>query len=160
MLRLSEKQLTQALAGLNPTERLELLALLEMQERIDADAPEDPRCPLEDFVKEFGRPPPQSTVRHVVHHDGERPTVEAFIREFAPMMPAKPKPEPKATIADTPDIPLVVPRSRQPRLLRDVIAATEEEMRRSTQSADDVDRLHPYRGVGRLELDSGEFTDE
>ena len=54
MLRLSENQLTQALAGLNPTERLELLALLEMQERIDAEAPEDSRNPLSDYLMEFG----------------------------------------------------------------------------------------------------------
>ena len=156
MLRLSEKQLTQALAGLNPTERLELLALLEMQERIDADAPEDPRCPLEDFVKEFGRPPPQSTVRHVVHHDGERPTVEAFIREFALVMPPTPSaPEPK--VSSVPDIPIVVPAGRRPRLLADVLERTQEEMRRGTQASDE-DRFEHFRG--KTWLQSGAYPDE
>lgn len=153
--------MTQALAGLNPTERLELLTLLETQERIDADAPEDPRSPLEDYLIEFGGPPPQSTMRQVHHHDGERPPIAEFIREFALVMPAKPKPETKPVIASTPDIATRVPPPRRPRLLQDVIERTEAELRRAPQATDDVDRLRPYRGVGRLDLDGGDgFTDE
>jgi hypothetical protein len=159
MLKLTAEELSRALSGLTTTDKAELLKLLELRERIEAEAPEDPRSPMSDYLVEFGGAP-HPVARPVSLPPGERPSIEAFVASFAPAMPAKPKPEPKATIADTPDIPLVVPRSRQPRLLRDVIAATEEEMRRSTQSADDVDRLHLYRGVGRLDLDAGGYTDE
>ena len=62
-LRLSESQLAQALAGLSPTERFELLSLLEARERIEAETPEDTRRPLEDFLAEFGPPTPYDARR-------------------------------------------------------------------------------------------------
>jgi hypothetical protein len=45
-LRLTETQLAQALAGLSDSERTELLALLEEQERVAAEKPIDDRPPL------------------------------------------------------------------------------------------------------------------
>jgi len=47
MLRLTEAQLTQALTGLTPAERLELLTLLEAREAQEAERPIDTREPLE-----------------------------------------------------------------------------------------------------------------
>jgi hypothetical protein len=47
MLRLTEQQLTAALSGLNPTERAELLQLLEIRAREEAEQPRDDRPSIE-----------------------------------------------------------------------------------------------------------------
>jgi hypothetical protein len=155
----SKDELSAALASMSPAERREVLELLELRERLIAEQPIDPRCPMADYLAEFGGPPPQSTVRQAVHHDGELPSIEAFIREFAPVAPpAPPKAEVKATIADTRDIALRVPTRRQPKLLDDVIERTQAEMRVVTQS--DEDRLALYRR-GPVDLSApGGFPDE
>jgi hypothetical protein len=53
MLRLTEAQLAQSLAGLNPTERFELLALLEASAAREAERPIDSRPPLSSLFLEF-----------------------------------------------------------------------------------------------------------
>ena len=159
MLKLTTEDLSRALAGLTTTDKAELLRLLSERERLQQDeAFEDPRSPMAEFLTEFGELPPPSTLRQVVRHDGERPSVEAFIREFAPVLPpAPPKAEPKATIASTPDIATRVPPGRRGKLLDDVLARTTEEMRRSTpQQSDDgqagaVSRCGPT-ALGRWRL--------
>jgi len=166
MLNLTLADIQRALSPsstLSPSEKAEVLRLLAQLEQIaEAETFEDPRCPMGDYLIEFGGPPPESTVRQAVqHHDGERPPIAEFIASFAPAMQAKPKPETKATIADTPDIATRVPPGRRGKLLDDVLARTTEEMRRAPQATDDVDRLRPYRGIGRVDLDGGGgFTDE
>jgi flagellar motility protein MotE (MotC chaperone) len=50
-LRLSTTDVAEALAGLSPEERAELLALLETRERLRPEMPHDDREPIEDIVK-------------------------------------------------------------------------------------------------------------
>ena len=140
-------------------ERREVLELLELRERLIAEQPVDPRCQMADYLTEFGGPPPQSTVRHVVHQ-GERPPIAEFIASFAPVMPPTPvERKSRATELPPPDVPVRVPSGRRGKLLDDVLTRTQEEMAAGRQS-DDVDKLQPYRGVGQLHLDGSEFPDE
>jgi hypothetical protein len=146
---------------LTPSEKTEVLRLLAQLEQVaEAEAFEDPRCPMGDYLMEFGGAQPVAR-RPVSWPAGERPPIAEFIAAFAPVMPVKPKPETKPVIASTPDIATRVPPGRRGKLLDDVLQRTTEEMRRASQATDDVDRLRPYRGIGRLDLDgAGGYSDE
>jgi hypothetical protein len=142
---------------LSPSEKAEVLRLLaQLEQAAEAETFEDPRCPMADYLVEFGGAP-HPVVRPVSWPAGERPPIAEFIASFTPAMPPTP-PKSEAKVSTVPDIALVVPPRRRPKLLDAVLERTQEEMMRSTQSDDD--RLHPYRGVGQLHLDGGGFTDE
>jgi hypothetical protein len=141
---------------LSPSEKAEVLQLLAQLEQVaEAEAFEDPRHPMGDYLMEFGGAQP--VAGPVSWPPGERPDIATFIASFAPALPPAPPKSTPATVSSVPDAPLRVPPGRRGKLLDDVLTRTQEEMRRGAQS--DEDRLHLYRGVGRLHIDSG-FTDE
>jgi hypothetical protein len=136
------------LANATPEQFERLQALLEAERSATVSEFEDPRCPMADYLLEFGGAPhPAARPRPA----GERPSIAEFIASFAPVMPAKSNPETKAVIADTPDVPVRVPPQRRPRLLQDVIERTQQAM--------EEDRLALYRR-GPVDLGGGGFTDE
>ena len=161
--RLSKAELDELAAGLpgmTLAERRDTLRLLCLHDELDAETFEDPRNPMADYLMEFGGAVP--VARPVSWPAGEPPDLATYIASFTPAMPATPpKADAKPVIADTPDIATRVPLQRRPRLLQDVIERTQqEEARRQMERLPDEDRLGMYRGVGRLDLDGSEYTDE
>ena len=184
MIKLSKERLRAALPRLTPAEQDELLTILE-QERVEVETTEArwteieaTRPPLESFI-------PSLTEIARAHYERREMHLKKLLRDSQPPadnidealeywfsldtkagelaeadgFPAKPSaPEPKATIADTPDVPTRVPPGRRGKLLDDVLARTTEEQRRSTPPADD-DRLALYRR-GPVDLDGGGYSDE
>jgi hypothetical protein len=142
---------------LTPSEKAEVLRLLAQLEQVaDAETSEDPRSPIADYLLEFGDVQP--VVRPVSWPAGEHPDIAAFVASFAPAAPPKPPEADPAVVSTVPDVPLRVPPQRRPRLLQDVIRATEDAMQRSAQS-DDVDKLRPYAGTGPIDF-GGAYSDE
>jgi hypothetical protein len=153
LMAMLSKLTPEQLANATPEQFERLQALLEAERSATVSEFEDPREPLEEFIaRTMGREVlTQSAARPMSWPPGEQPDLATFIASFAPVMPAKPKPETKATIADTPDIATRVPPQRRPRLLQDVIERTQQAM--------EEDRLALYRR-GPVDLDGGGFTDE
>ena len=84
---------------------------------------------MADYLVEFGGAP-HPVVRPVSWPAGERPPIAEFIASFTPAMPpTPPKSEAKVSYR-CPDIALVVPPRRRPKLLDAVLERTQEEMMR------------------------------
>lgn len=162
MLRLTTEDLSRALAGLTTTDKAELLRLLSERERLQQDEVfEDPREPLAEFVaRTLGREVlTQSVARPVSWPPGEQPNIATFIASFAPVAPPTPPKAEPAVVSSVPDVPLRVPAGRRPRLLADVIEATQQEETRRQRERSDDDLLALYRR-GPVDLDGGEYSDE
>ena len=174
MLHLTDLQLTRALAGLNPTERIELLTLLESRERQEAERPEDTRPLLSSYLEpltETARAHYERLEVHLQRLQSERPPPDESIRSYLHNHWALW--DEAAKLADADGFPAVPPKvaasepepDRQPLPLAtahdvEVSRGLERAQRRSAPSEPEPDRLAPFRGIGEWHLPESHHPDD